>query len=143
MNFRKWFDTYCIPLVCLLGAVLFLTLGVMKLVRIHTFPTTTAVITRMEWVTSADPDSADTCDVYVKYTVRGTTYESRLDDYKSSYREGDTLTVYYNPEKPQEVLSPSLVGPVIGIGLGALLLFVGGGMTLRLVRTRKAEAEVC
>ena len=140
MNFRKWFNTYGIPVVCLLGAVLFCTLGIMKLVKINTFPTTTAVITRMEWVSSADPDSTDTCDVYVKYAVQGKTYESRLDDYKNSYREGKELTVYYNPDKPTEVLSPSVVGPVISIGMSVVLLLVGGGMVLRLVRARKIES---
>ena len=142
MNFRKLFDTYAVPAICLVGALIFLTLGILKLVKINTFPTTAAVITRSELVPSADPESADTYDVFVKYTVQGTTYESRLDDYKNSYREGKQISVYYNPDKPQEVLSPSALGPVISIGLGALLLFVGGGTTLRLIRekaARKAE----
>ena len=88
---------------------------------------------------SADPESADTYDVYVKYTVQGTTYESQLDDYKNSYREGKELTVYYNPEKPGEVLSPGVVGPIVSIALGAVALFVGGGAVLRPVREKAAK----
>ena len=100
MSMKQKFETYGVPAIALIGAVIFLVLGVMKLVKVNTFPTTTAVITRIECIPSADPDSADTYNVYVKYTVQGTIYESQLDDYKTSYREGKEVTVHFNPEKP-------------------------------------------
>ncbi len=139
MSMKQKFETYGIPVILVIAAIFFIVSGIMKTVKVNTFPKTTAVITRVEYQPSADPESADTYDVYVKYTVQGTTYESVLDDYKNSYREGQELTVHYNPEKPQEVLSPSIVGPIISIALGALALFVGGGMVLRLVREKAAQ----
>ena len=139
MTMRQKFETYGVPVLILVAAVFFITMGVMKIVKVNTFPKTTAVITRIEYQPSADPESADTYDVYVKYTVQGTTYESKLDDYKNSYREGKELTVYYNPEKPGEVLSPGVVGPIVSIALGAVALFVGGGAVLRLLREKAAK----
>ena len=42
-------------------------------------------------------------DVYVQYTVNGNTYQEELNGGNGSMREGQAITVYYDPMNPRDV----------------------------------------
>ena len=63
--------------------------------------------------------------VTVQYTVDGKTYESELNGLPK-YKEGKTMTIYYDPEDPRNITqTKSLVIPLIIIAAG-LAMLVGG-----------------
>ena len=138
MKFKPFIEKYAIPLVALLGGLLFLVMGTVKLVQVNTFPQTTAVITRMEIVPGA-ADEPDSYEVYVRYAVEGSSYESKLDNYKSSYRVGKTIHVRYDPKNPRDVTGMSSLGACFVIAFGVLLLVVGVLTGKRTLQTAAAE----
>ena len=89
-----------------------------------------AVVTKAELVEEAyidaNGDHVDaTYDVYVKYTVDGNNYETLLGTLPG-YKKGDKLSIYYNPENPNEITqTKSLILPLVLIVAG-LAAFIGG-----------------
>ncbi|MBP3325197.1 MAG: DUF3592 domain-containing protein [Coprococcus sp.] len=69
-------------------------------------------------------------DVYISYqTADGAFYEDvKLGYYKNSMREGQTLTVYYDPQAPTDVQAKEGSKLVVWItgGIGALFSVIGG-----------------
>ena len=66
-----------------------------------------------------------TYDVGVKYTVDGTEYDEVLQGI-TKYNIGDKMTIYYNPENPNQITqSKSLIIPLIMI-IGGIAALVGG-----------------
>ena len=64
--------------------------------------------------------------VYVKYSVDGKNYEEELGELSGSYKEGEKMTIYYNPENPSEITqTTSLVLPIVMI-VGGIAAFIGG-----------------
>lgn len=64
--------------------------------------------------------------VTVSYTVDGEDYECELGEYHSDWREGQKITLYYDPAKPENVRTGSAaLIPVLFMVLGAFLL-IGG-----------------
>lgn len=64
--------------------------------------------------------------VYVTYAYGGETFESvRLSEYSSSMYEGKEITLFLNPEKPQNVSTGSTVGGIVFITMGAIFVLVG------------------
>lgn len=91
---------------------------------------TEATITKCELVSEAyvDTDGTQvdaTYKVYFKYIVDGKEYTSDFDGV-GKMKEGDKLTIYYNPDNPAEVTQTiSLVLP-IAIIVGGVGMLVGG-----------------
>lgn len=123
-----------------LGAVLFVVVGILFLALalfvdkankdfIESAVETKAVISRIErdYSTSNGKTKTD-YDVYVKYTVNGTTYERQLNYYNSGMDEGDEITVYYNPVNPTEMKGEQsmsvvfIIVPIFCIAFGAAFL---------------------
>lgn len=64
-----------------------------------------------------------TYNIYVKYTVDGKNYDELLGEL-SGYKEGDKITIVYNPNNPKEISQPSSIFLAIGVlvaGIGALV----------------------
>jgi hypothetical protein len=76
----------------------------------------------------------DEYDVYVDYSYNGMTYaHALLDSFSSSWRVGDTLEIYVNPQDPT-VIHSSLVAnvmPYLVMGFGGLILAIAlaGGVS--------------
>ncbi len=67
-----------------------------------------------------------TYKVSVKYSVDGKDYEEELGELSGNYKEGEKMTIYYDPENPSEITqTTSLVLPIIMI-VGGIAAFVGG-----------------
>ena len=89
-----------------------------------------AVVTKAELVEEAHIDANGdhvdaTYDVYVKYTVDDKEYETLLGTLPG-YKEEDKLSIYYNPENPNEITqTKSLILP-IALVVAGLAAIVGG-----------------
>ena len=67
-----------------------------------------------------------TYKVYVKYSVKGKDYEEELGELSGNYKEGEKLTIYYNPKNPKEITqTTSLVLPIVMV-VGGIAAFIGG-----------------
>lgn len=87
-------------------------------------------------------------DVYVAYTIDGVDYIESISYYSYTMREGDSITIYYNPASPSNLrafipLSVLLIIPIFGfvlffIGLIYILLKIIKAISnILLVRTGK------
>lgn len=79
---------------------------------------TKGVITNISSYKKSNGERAN--DVYVSYYVDGKKYESKLNGYSSSFKEGKEIDIYYDKDNPNEIGSKSinlvfLVFPAIGI----------------------------
>ena len=91
---------------------------------------TTATIIRVDSEMETDSDGFNTRMYYpvVEYTVNGQDYEKRLPDSGTSdsttYKEGQTVEIKYNPDKPEELSKQGAKGGLIGgiffIGFGVI-----------------------
>ena len=90
---------------------------------------TDAVITKIESqlnTHSSNSNNRRKHTVYVEYTVDGQTYSGPSDVWDSTMREGQTITIRYNPDNPAQMLGdPGWLGWfTLGIGsLGVLASF--------------------
>lgn len=81
---------------------------------------TTATIIRVDSEVETDSDGFDTRMYYpvVEYTVSGQRYEKRLPDSGTSnsttYKEGQTVAIQYNPDNPEELSKQGSKGGLIG-----------------------------
>ena len=81
---------------------------------------TTATIIRVDSEVETDSDGFDTRMYYpvVEYTVSGQRYEKRLPDSGTSnsttYKEGQTVSIQYNPDQPEELSKQGSKGGLIG-----------------------------
>ena len=140
MKNKEALKTYLFPAILLLGGLLFLVSGFVKLTQINSFPQTNAMITQIEWEPGAGEES-DKYTVFVRYSVGGTTYETQLDNYKNSYREGQTITIRYNPEKPETITALNTPTAIFIAAFGGLLFAAGVGTLVRTLRGRRAAQE--
>lgn len=94
-------------------------------------------------------------DVYVKYTVDGKEYISKLGSYSSSWRIGDEFIILYDPENPARITYPkgnrnaqilcfSFGGAIVVFAVGFIVSGIAGkSKRKRCMRTgRKVEATV-
>ena len=85
-----------------------------------------------------------TYEVYFKYTVDGKDYENSLDGL-SERKEGDKLTIYYNPDDPEKITqTKSLILPIVLIAAG-IAAFIGGIISginaIKKVKKMKAQEK--
>lgn len=100
----------------------------------------TAEITRIEEDRNVNGDLE--YRAYVSYTYDGTDYEDiYLDFFSNSMREGDEITLFCDPEEPEEVMGKSWGSFVslILIGLGAVFVLVGLFFAIAKIREGKQE----
>ena len=111
--------------------MLFLILGIMFCQPLFSknYIATTATISRI--IDCSNSSSSCQNKIYLTYEVNGKAYESTVNISSTSYYEGKEITIYYDTNKPSNVLIKSvilifLIFPVfgllfIGIGIGGLI----------------------
>lgn len=139
-KFKQIFNVYGAPTICLLVGLVFLFTGIGKAKKINVFPTVPAEIIDIEIIPGA-ADETDTYNVTVRYAVGGTIYESRTDDYKNGWQEGKQITVHYNPEKPQEIVTMSTGRAILIALIGGLITAVGAWLWIRVIREKAAAKQ--
>lgn len=79
-----------------------------------------------QYIDHTGEDTQTVYDVNFDYTVDGKQYSGSFDGIGKSYKVGDEIKVFYDPEEPQKITNTKtgIFGP-IAIGLGALAV-VGG-----------------
>ena len=120
-----------IPIGLLVLMVLLIFIGFKERAKQNTYPKTNARIT--EITSEYDPiDEEWEHEVFVSYEVDGKSYNEKLGEYRSSFAEGQTIEIRYNPENPTDITGASMMGAVIlwimaGIALiGAVVMFFRG-----------------
>ena len=115
----------------LAGGAVFIVFGATSLREIREFRPVEAVVSHIEreWVPNGDGTDTQEITIYVTYTVDGQEYTEELQNTKTSYSQGDKITVLYNPEKPTEVSGATKTIAAIQIAAGSLLA-LGGLVTL-------------
>ena len=115
------------PFIALAGGILFIVLGFMNLKQMKTFVEVPAVVSRIEITDTYDPDTGSGQDVtiYVQYRVAGQAYEEPLSFTRTNLKEGDEITVRYNPNNPKEVSGASKGGAALYFAIGGLFALAG------------------
>ncbi|MBQ7522805.1 MAG: DUF3592 domain-containing protein [Clostridia bacterium] len=122
--FQKLFTQVIIPIIILVAGVVFLILGIGNVQKRNDYPTTTAVITKIETHEAINEDDSSDTDVYVEYMVNGKKYSNELGEYVASFTEGATIEIYYNPQNPDEIFSASMVFPIVFIVAGGIMCLI-------------------
>ena len=127
----KYFAAAIAVLCILVGAYLslFHSAGFVK--------TTAAIVSLTENPKVFDKDET-TYTVTVEYDVDGTRYRSVLDSYSSSYKEGKSISVLYDPNDPTVVHGSDAMGIYV-LALGIAILAV---LVLSAVKTKQARQAV-
>ncbi len=90
------------------------------------FVRTQATIVSIEEEPSATDEPS--YNVTVDYIADGTRYTSRLDSYSGTYKEGKTVTVYYDPQDPSVIHGSKGFGiylMVLGVVMVAAIIVIG------------------
>ena len=130
-----------VPILFLLGGIVFLVMGCIRLHQKQRYVKTTGEITKIEsyYTENAEPDGGQiqTYDVTVQFTVNGTTYTAQLDEYRASFEEGGTVDILYDPDAPEKIMYGSTMVTVLQFGLGAVFAISGAfGCIRNLFRRR-------
>ena len=119
------------PIIAVILGIVVIVFGTLSLGKHKTYKPVAATIESISVDYGVGEDDSDTYHVWVKYTVDGKEFHSELGEMQNGYHEGKEITVLYNPEKPEEVISESKTGPIIGIVVGSLVTLVGLFLTVR------------
>ena len=117
-----------LPLGLAAFGIIILVVSFIKLGNIRKFPKTTSTISRIEKEQEFNSDNNEWEDVYtayVKYEVDGKEYEAKLDEYKSSFKEGTEVKIAYNPDKPTEVYSTATGIIYVAMAIGGVMSVIG------------------
>ena len=115
-----------IGIVCIIIGI-FILLSYFKAQNTQTAEAT-ATIVRVDSEVQIDTDGFDTRYYYpvVEYTVNGQKYETRLPDSgttnSTEYKEGENVTIIYNPDNPNELSKKGSIGGLLG---GIFFIIVG------------------
>ena len=121
------FRRIILPLILLALAVVLFVFGGINIKRQKSWIKTDAVITHLEYTPGAGDDDAE-WKVVVAYDAEGVHYVAELDEYKSSFSEGQSVAVRYNPAEPGQVTADGIIGIIMMFACGALLI-IGAALT--------------
>lgn len=107
------------------------------------FEQTTGTVTNVTETISGTDNNEISYDVDFEYTVNGQKYESSFSGFSEAPAIGSTVTVYYDPAKPDSTSNTKHAGTIaLGmIGVGALALVGGILATVKAVKKSKAMDE--
>ena len=120
-----------IPVCLIVMCGLFVFVGFRERGKKQNYVKTDAVIQRIESNFDAADDSTNHT-VFVSYSVDGKSYENELGEYKATFSEGQTVSIRYNPDNPNDITTDSMFSVILlwaGAGiclLAAVVLFVRG-----------------
>ncbi|MBR4727926.1 MAG: DUF3592 domain-containing protein, partial [Clostridia bacterium] len=92
-------------LILLAGGAVFIAFGAISFKEMREFKPVPAVVSHIEreWTPNGDGTDTENITIIVTYTVDGQEYTEKLQNTKTNYKQGDEITVLYNPEDPTEV----------------------------------------
>ncbi len=125
--------------IAILGGILFIVMGFVGISQVKNYPEVDAIVTSVERDSTIDADGTTTenITVYVSYTVDGKEYNEQIDDTNGNVKEGDQITVRYNPEKPDKVTATTKTAGIVRIVFGIVISLAGlASLVLFLTRGR-------
>ena len=126
-----------VSVVMIAGGAVFLALGFMSVKQINHYPQTAAVVSHIQkdYVPDSDGYDREEIKIFVTYEVDGKEYTEELQNTKTNLKQGDNITVYYNPDNPEEVSGATKTMAAIQLGIGAALALAGlGTLVLAIIR---------
>ena len=114
--------------------------------RIQNFIKTDAIVTKTEleeeeyFDVTTETHYEATYRVWVKYIVDDIEYEEEYGIY-TQYKEGDTVTICYNPDDPTDIAQPNgYVIPtiILVVGIGAI---IGGVANIFVVMSKRRKLQ--
>ncbi len=126
-------------LILLVGGVVFIVFGATSMKEMREFRQTPAVVSHIEreWTPNGDGTDTEEIKIFVTYTVDGQEYTEELQNTKTSYKEGDKITVLYNPEKPTYVSGATKgIAAIQFVAGGVLVLAAIGTLAMLIIRGR-------
>ena len=114
----SWIIWILVSIVCV-GMGIFILVSYAHAQKTQTAQTTATVVrVDSEMETDSDGDYTRMYYPVVEYTVNGQSYEERIPDSGTSnsttYKEGQTVEIKYNPDKPEELSKQGAKGGLIG-----------------------------
>lgn len=136
MNTLKKFAFSALALII---GIVFIVIGAGNLKAVRNFPQVEARVTAINRTPSADPEStAENITVYVEYELSGQKFNETLQDPPTKVKEGDVITVRYNPDKPDYVTAATVTSGYLCLGFGALAVVAGiGSLAVTLLRGKR------
>lgn len=135
---KNRFFTLITPAILLIGCLIFVGLGVVNLNQMKKFPEVQATVTKVEQELDTAGDTSDVDEtVWVHYIVADKEYDEVLQFHEvDKLKVGDTITVRYNPEKPNYVTAGKTSTSIIYIAFGSLFGIGGLAMLARIIKNR-------
>ena len=123
---RQW-TQFIVPLIALLGGLVFVAMGVTSIYEVRNYPTVEALVIHIETDNSIDEDgnASETKSFFVSYDIDGHIYMEELQDASYKLKEGDTIIARYNPEKPTYITGISIKSGIFRIIFGSVFVIVG------------------
>lgn len=135
---KNRFFTLITPAILLIGCLIFVGLGVVNLNQMKKFPEVQATVTKVEQELDTAGDTSDVDEtVWVHYIVADKEYDEVLQFHEvDKLKVGDTITVRYNPEKPNYVTAGKTSTSIMYIAFGSLFGIGGLAMLARFIKNR-------
>lgn len=134
---KTGFIMILIPLgIIFIGLSIFLYVSINKT---RNYIETEAIVSKIELYEEVHYDSKGnkydpTYTIYVKYIVDGKEYDEEFGIF-SNYKEGDKITISYNPKKPNVIAQKHVViWPVALLVVGLISITIG---TVNIIKTYK------
>ena len=135
---KNRFFTLITPAILLIGCLIFVGLGVVNLNQMKKYPEVQATVTKVEQELDTAGDTSDVDEtVWVHYIVADKEYDEVLQFHEvDKLKVGDTITVRYNPEKPNYVTAGKTSTSIMYIAFGSLFGIGGLAMLARIIKNR-------
>ena len=117
-------------IILIAGGAIFIVFGATSIKEMRDFKQVPAVVSHIEreWTPNGDGTDTEEIRIFVTYTVDGKEYTEELQNTKTNYKQGDAITVLYNPEDPTEVSGATKTMTVIQFAIGGVLVLAGVGV---------------
>ncbi len=121
-----------VGILCIIAAII---MGINSIKIKTAYVKTDATIIGFEEGKNSDGET--TCYAVIRYRANGSVYESVTNESKSSWKEGDHITVYYNPDSPFEFSTE--FGTTFGTAMMALfgVVFAAVGLVPSIISAKR------
>ena len=116
-------------IILIAGGVIFIVFGATSVKELRDFKQVSAVVSHIEreWTPNGDGTDTEEIKIFVTYTVDGQEYTEELQNTKTTYKQGDEITVLYNPADPTVVSGATKTMTIIQFAIGGVLILAGIG----------------
>ena len=115
-----------VSLMIIAAGIAFIIFGSISFKEVKNFPEVQAVVTKVETnIVQDDEGTTEEKTIYVQYTVDGVEYNEVLQNTSSNAQENETITVRYNPEKPEYVTGATKASGTLQLAVGIVIAVAG------------------